>query len=461
LAAVLVPDLPSAGPCAAGADPVDGVRRDMLIAFRDLLERSGVDHVVLSGYQGFPERIDSDVDFMVSPQDFARLPQIVGELSRATGAQWVQLMRHETTAAYCVLASRCGDRIAYLHPDAASDYRRNGRLWLRSAPVLATRRRSANGFWVPSAAVEFEYYFVKRVDKGVVEARHLERLADLYRQDPGGVVAVLSRLVPGEARPGALEAIVSGDTAWFVQQRSRLRSALAAGPVAEGWTARLASRLSEWRRQLQRAALPTGLVVAVLGPDGSGKSTVIEHLCTELAPAFRSVQRCHLRPRWGGGGSAVAATDPHGQPPRGWAASSAKVAFFLLDYWIGWATRIQPAKVRSSLVVFDRYFHDMLADPVRYRLPPGFPLARWVAPLVPQPDVWIVLQAEPQVLVSRKGEITLEAAEQLTGRYRELARQLGAVVVDSGGDRAQTVADVLAPLLGFLAERQRRRVPDA
>jgi hypothetical protein len=103
----------------------------------------------------------------------------------------------------------------------------------------------------------------------------------------------------------------------------------------------------------------------------------------------------------------------------------------------------------------------MLADPVRYRLPPGFPLARWVAPLVPQPDVWIVLQAEPQVLVSRKGEITLEAAEQLTGRYRELARQLGAVVVDSGGDRAQTVADVLAPLLGFLAERQRRRVPDA
>lgn len=461
MAAVLVPDLPSAGPCAEGADPVDGVRREMLIAFRDLLERSGVVHVVLSGYQGFPDRIDSDVDFMVSSDDFDRLPRIVGELARVTGARWVQLMRHETTAAYCVLASRCGDRIAYLHPDAASDYRRNGRLWLRSAPVLATRRRSANGFWIPSAAVEFEYYFVKRVDKGVVEAPHLQRLADLYRQDPVGVVAVLSRVVPADARLGVLEAIVAGDTAWFGQHRSRLRFALAHGPVTEGWRARLAGRLADWRRRSQRVAKPSGLVVGVLGPDGSGKSTVIDHLCTELAPAFRSVLRCHLRPRWGVAGPAVAATDPHGEPPRGWLASTAKLAFFLLDYWIGWATRIQPAKARSSLVVFDRYFHDMLADPVRYRLPPGFPLVRWVAPLIPQPDVWIVLEAEPQVLVSRKGEISLEAASQLTGRYRALARQLGAVVVDSGGDRSQTLAGVLGPLLDFLAERQRRRVPEA
>lgn len=446
----VLPD--SARPSHPGS--IDDIRRRMFCDFCNTLEQRQIPYVILSGYRDYPEAIASDIDFMVSEEDFRKLPKLFSQPDTVPGARLIQMLEHESSARYYVLALQDGAHIAYLHPDSAASYRRKARLWLHSRDVLATRRKSPQGFWIPAVAVEFEYYFVKRIDKASVEHKHLQQFSVLLAQDPAGCRAIVCKLMPQAMQEEMLAAIASEDLAWFTVRRQELKRALARSAPRAALLTRLVDTYQETLRVIRRIAQPTGFVIAVLGPDGSGKTTVLRHLEQELAPAFRKSHRFHLRPHFGKKPSEGAVSNPHAQAARGWLASCLKVGLFTADYWLGWLRQVWPAKIRSTLVVFDRYYHDMLVDHKRYRLPENFAPARWLAPLIPQPDMWVVLSAPAESLVARKGEISLNDAHRLTAAYKKLASELpNAVIVDTGTRFEETAQQLIEAILDRLARR--------
>jgi thymidylate kinase len=168
------------------------------------------------------------------------------------------------------------------------------------------------------------------------------------------------------------------------------------------------------------------LWVAVFGPDGAGKSAVIEQLAHEISLSFHGIQQFHFRPMFRRQQKdSQPVTQPHGKPPRGVLASVFKLLYWLADCWYGYMVTIRPARAGSRLVIFDRYFDDILIDPQRYRLPKSsLWFSRLVVPLTPRPDLYVLLDLPAEVVQQRKPEVSLAESQRQRLAYRKMFRSL-------------------------------------
>jgi serine acetyltransferase/thymidylate kinase len=433
-------------------------------ALFDRLAEQGLAFSVLGDSRAYPETLASDIDMAMSERDLELLPRILSRFCRDFGLRLVQLIRHERNALYFVIAWwDAAGGLCFLAPDVCSDYRRGGRLLLTADELLYGRRQAQDGsgrarnFTVPAPDVQFIYYLTKKIDKQELTCQHGDYLAQQWREDPDGALRRMVRFWPELADNGLIaQAATVNEWAGVREQMPRLRRAL-----RKSIRLSPAEALAEAARLASRVLRPTGMTVAFMGPDGAGKSSVIERVTALLAPAFRRSRLFHLRPRLIARGRATAVAVPHELPPRGALASLAKLAWFIADYVLGYLLRVRPTTTRSGLAVFDRYFHDLLADPLRYRYGAPLGAARAAAALVPAPDLWVVLDTSVPVLQSRKQEVSPPESEVQRRAYLALATRVGdAVVVDAGRSLAEVSAEAAQAILVWMEDRvERRHVP--
>lgn len=429
-------------------------------------EAAHVPYCLLAGYDAFPDGIDSDVDFMIPPAWNDRLPALIAAIADKCGAQLVQALTHETTATYYVIARLRGNAITYLHPDSSSDYRRGGRTWLDAEAVLSRRRRHAQGFWIPATEDAFAYYLIKKIDKERLDASQAAELTARYAEDPEACTERLYALLPQDEAGLVHNAVVRASTFDAIPWKNvcrhlpELRAALHQHASPQPWSARLRQHLRDLQRIARRCWQPSGLHIVFLGPDGSGKSSVIEAAKQQLAQAFRRVEYRHLRPgRLPAHGGRPPVTDPHAQAARGKAGSIAKLLYFWGSYLIGSVWWLYPRRVRSTLVVFDRYYQDLLADPARYRYDASLQLAARLGRLLPQPDLVFILDAPAEVLQARKQEVPFAESARQRSAYLELVGEFRrAYVIDASQPLDEVVHAVLARTTGFLEARTAQRL---
>jgi len=267
-------------------DGVDRARAEMFAAFVGELNRAEVPYCLLSGYENYPDPNDTDVDFMVGPQDAVGVPRVLRAAARQTGASLVQVLQHETTAWYFVLAKQVGSRVAYLHPDCSTDYRREGRLWLRSREVLMGRRRLGKTF-VPAKPDEFVYYVIKKVLKQEIDEAQLHRLKNLYVASPEECAARMRRFWSAKSVSAFVSAMLSGNV-WRVKwEMPALLGELQTSPRIGELVPQAIQRVHEGRRLAQRVIRPTGLVVCISGGSGQQRDALAAGLEANLRPAFR------------------------------------------------------------------------------------------------------------------------------------------------------------------------------
>src|SRR5215210_5871705 len=326
-----------------------------------------------------------DVDVLVEPDALARVRELVsaeGFAEMPVHGSDLHAARHDEEAG----------RFVWLHVQTAL---RIAGTELPADAVLAEAGR--DGVRQPSDSWLLWILLLRAlVDKGELPERHRPHVQALAAGWGGGPPVLESLARRHGLQPGELVALAAaGD--WH----ALLGHGVHRPSPPPSWLRRVATRVAGMRA-LRR---PRGLSVAVMGPDGAGKSTLVEGLVRNLPLPVR-VQYMGLT---GGRMRKVARLRVPG-------------VIFLARLLILWSRYSRAAyhRARGGIVVFERYTLDGAA-------PSGVPLGpaarlsrRLLARSCPLPDLVLLLDASGETMHERSGEYAPGVLESWRAAYARL-----------------------------------------
>lgn len=193
-----------------------------------------------------------------------------------------------------------------------------------------------------------------------------------------------------------------------------------------------------------------GKVIAFLGPDGAGKSSVLNLVQKRLTEQRDDFQYYYFAPgflkRYRPKGDKSITTNPHEGRQYGSMLVLAKILLMLLEFRMG----IPKVRRKTRLALFDRYIHDLLVDPRRYRMDHMRWWMRMLLATAPKPDLLVVIIAPTETIQARKQEVTPEETSRQIAAYEALAKSMPtALVVNNSGtieEAAEAVLECLEEL---------------
>jgi thymidylate kinase len=456
-----VPPLPDTAP-PSGANWV----APFLLELAAALDAAPVRWMVLRNHEDLPERVGHDVDLVVHPRDAAQVDGIVRAVVRRQGAALLRAYAGTEHETFDVAAGDLSGRLV-LHVDVQTAARHRGRMLVGAEDLLAHRRR-AGPLWVPAPAMEaYALLLHAALHKQALRPRYLERLAALRAADRLGVQRVAAERLGAEV--GQLLGGVRTE-ADLLELRRRLRRALSrrypGNPARQAWF-----RVRHGARQARLRLWPRGVLVAFLGPDGSGKSSSTELLACRLG-GYHDVLPVH-RAYMGSGRPLLPSrrlvrrlrglTGPRAaDTPRGVRDVRRRklrgalhvMADQILRFWV----QVRPRLAPHGIVLVDRYAYDI------FRVNNPTVSKRWfrrlAVALVPRPHLTFLLEGDPAVIAARKQELTVEETIRQQTAYRELE---GLVPdfhpIDLTKRDHDTVNGAVQGILGAYARRNRGLVP--
>src|SRR6185312_13636107 len=217
--------------------------------------------------------------------------------------------------------------------------------------------------------------------------------------------------------------------------------------------ARSLRRLRRW------ASPPCGLHLVFLGPDGVGKSTVIDTIRRDLAPIFLRDKYLTFAPGLLPTRFEVLKPDgPHSLPPRSFVASLIKAAWWAACYTAGYYLTIHSFLARAGLVINHRYLPDAIVDPKRYRYSGPKWILRALWRIAPKPHLLFLLDAPAEVIQSRKREVALEETRRQRDAYRSVLGSFPFTrIIDANRPIDQVVGEIEGIILEILSDRVSRQ----
>lgn len=398
----------------------------LLVSILAKLNEHQVEYAVVHpGESNLPD-VDSDVDLIFGEDPRQLLDRAIPELSVNSDIQLVQKLYYEVFCGYYYIISiRTQQGYTFLHLDCLYDPFGINRYHLPTSYLLQNRIQTAYGYRC-SPAREAEYLLIKRIIKNSWTATKINEIQCLFKKEEPERHAIKLKWL-GSKGEKLFSKFVRGeqhlsDEAATSKLKQRLEFKFATNHFFR-WLVRQAMTLA---RNLSRMFRPTGFFVAIIGPDGAGKSTISTAIQENLSRGFRNVWHFHWRPKLfpklGRTKTASTNTDSVAPPEKSQytgVVSLLRFLYYWMDFVVGYWFVIYPKRSRSTLIIGERYFPDVIVHPERY----GFSVPEWLMRLaavaVPSADMIILLKDSPEAIFKRKPELPVSKIRSQIERYEK------------------------------------------
>ena len=420
----------------------------------------GAEYAVLRNYEGLPDRNESrDIDIIITRRSFCSIKRELVEVLCQEGWRIVTYLNSDRLITFV-----CAKNVGHETEIVQWDFFVNTSVWgveLMSAEEFVEHRVWNGVLWHVDVAGEFlDKYLYNRAVGAKYPAKY-ERI----RSTVNSQLRVSRKL---EEVFGCGDLVVCdglcgkrllGRAVWWNLKRRPF--GLIAGVCAFLW--------SFVRNYI---CSNTGFAIGFTGPDGVGKTTVIEMLIGRLGGVFRTAHSyMHFRPMLFGNLGEVAHSaglkrevdrnynDPHRGKKVGVLSSLVRLVYYSVDYIVGYWLKVKSQIRITRLVVFDRYYTDVICDSRRSRIFLNYKFLYWFGRvLIPQLDYNILLTAEVDTILARKQELTREGIEWINEKIEYLAGKRGYVKFVNDGAPEEVVTEILEWVFEEQHKRNMKRI---
>jgi len=415
------------------------------------LNETDINYAVTGNTNDYPDFVESDIDIVINSNDLSKFWLFLKNLKK-DNISWIQKITHEHSAHYCIIKFSTPSNHEILKPDICTDYIRNGKLFIKSKFLLENKKFNNKGFFELSPNREFLYYFLKKIDKALLNEKHFCHLKKNWDLSRNEINVDLKNYFSSESLKKINYffdnnvILTKEDIIYFKQQ------------LHKSLRYDFKNIYFHYSNKIKRVFKPTGLIVAFMGTDGCGKTTIIKSLDSKVIQAFRYSKIFHLYPldlKQNQG----AATNPQKEKNRSSFLSVLKLFYLFIIYLFGFLWNVFPLNLKSHLIVFDRYFHDHYVDKRRYRYGASNFWLNIFSKFIPKPDVWILLNGSTEVIQSRKQELSYKETERQLNSYLYLFKDLkNSFIIDSNQSKEKVQYNVEKIIFDVLELRMRKRV---
>lgn len=376
--------------------------------FFDLLNKDSK-YAVLRSFEKLPDNFDShDIDILVDKSEFKNLKTKLYVLLKQEGYKVLMVNENERFNTL-IIAKTIGTELKYLYLDFFFNFSLYGVGLVEAGGILDKRIFNGKIYHVSKMYEYLEKYLnckllnkhypkkYKKIEEEVFD-KHNDELNRTFNNVFGDRNITIESIT-----------IYSGKKLLF---KAFMRN-MVKRPVKQ-----IKLSISFIYYHFKGKYSPNGFSFSITGPDGSGKTTILNALQKKLAHVYRETELHHFRPtvipriaelfKKTGLKSEVDVnySQPHRGGETGKLSSFVRLFYYISDYIIGYYVIIKPVLFRRGVVIFDRYFTDIISDSRRSRINLNYKFIFSFRHLIPKLNYNFIIFVKPDIILERKQELT-------------------------------------------------------
>ena len=421
---------------------------------REIFEHlnKNAEYAVLRNFEGLPEKNNSrDIDIIITRKSYKKIKKALVELIDRSGWKIITYLNSDRVVTWVCGCIDSDSNVEIIQLDFFFDTSLFGVRFIDAKEFIAHREFNGKIYHVNK-----EYEFL---DKYMYDRAVGVQYPEKYKHVKEAVAD--NRLVAAK-----LKKVFGTKSIEECDRRSGKRMLLHAA-LRNPFAAAARFIRFEYHRVKNYLCSRTGFSIGFTGPDGSGKTTVIDTILERIAPVFGTAHKYyHSRPMLIGNLGEVAHSagikkevdrnysDPHRGGKTGKVNSLLRLCYYSIDYIIGYFVKVKSVTRITRVVVFDRYYTDIICDSRRSRiyLNPKF-LYWWSKMFIPTLNYNILLTASSETILSRKRELDEDGIRTINAKIDYLAGKKGYTKVLNESTPQAAVYEILS----FVFKKQHKK----